>query len=201
MNIALLLLCLVSTSIQPAFANDMLLLEVTGARKLENSISFEDKHFIEQKCELIFDDDTGVFLFGNENGEILFTIEDIERVRLLLEKYLTWEELAVENKVKVYKDLPESVFTTDIVYAKTNRGDYIKESVHFKMVFYSLSETEHYLVIDSGRSEKYSYSLLGEPFYIGKIEVQKMYSSIKDKKIEQCLEAYRNKEQLKELFQ
>ena len=164
MNIALLLLCLLSSSIQPAFANDILILEVTGARRAENTTSPEENGFIEQRIQFLFDDDKGVFLLGNDSGSILFKIEDIERLRLLFEKYLNWEELAISNKVRIYKDIPESVFATEIVYKKTNRGDYIKESIHIKMAFYSVSENEHFLVIDSGRTEKNNYSFLDEPF-------------------------------------
>ena len=200
MNIALLLLCLLSTSIQPAFGNDMLILEVTSARRSENSITLEDYNFIEQKTQFIFDDDKGIFLFGNESGTILFKIDDIERLRLLFEKYLSWEEIAVSNKVKIYKDLPESAFTTEIVYGKTSRGDYIKERINFKVSFYSASETEHFIVIDGGRSESNIYSFLSEPLYIGKSEVQKLYSSIKEEKVEQYIKEYKNKEKVKELF-
>ena len=74
MNIALLLLCLLSTSIKQAFGNDMLILEVTSARRSENSITLEDYNFIEQKTQFIFDDDNGIFLFGNESGTILFKL-------------------------------------------------------------------------------------------------------------------------------
>jgi len=200
MNIVLLLLCLLSSSLQPVFANDMLILEIIGARKSKNSITLEDDGFIEQKNRFIFDDDNGIFLFGNENGLILFKKDDIERLRLLLEKYLSWEELAVSNKIKIYKDLPESMFITVIVYDKTTRGDYIKESIHFKMSFHSVSETEHYLVFDSGKSHENVYSFLDEPLYIGKTEVQELYKSIKEEKIEQYMEEYRNKEKVKELF-
>ena len=178
----------------------MLILEVTSARRSENSITLEDYRFIEQKTQFIFDDDNGIFLFGDESGTILFKIDDIEKLRLLFEKYLSWEEIAVTNKVKIYKDLPESVFTTEIVYGKTSRGDYIKESIHFKVSFYSASETEHFIVFDSGRGGRTIYSFLSEPLYIGKSEVQKLYSSIQEEKVEQYIEEYRNKEKVKELF-
>ena len=200
MKIALFLLWLLSISIQPAFASDTLILEVTGARRLQNSMNLEDNSFVEQKVQFIFDDEKGIFLFGDESGSVLFKADDIERLRLLLEKYLNWEELAVENKVRVYKDLPESIFTTEIVYDKTSRGDYIKGSTHFKISFYSESETEHYLVIDGSKSERNIYNFLSEPLYIGKSEAQKIYESIKQEKIEQYIHEYRNKERVKELF-
>ena len=200
MNKALLLLCFLLTSIQSFYANDILLLEIAGARRSENDIISEENGLIEQKAQFLFDDDKGVFLFGNDCGLLLFKIADIERLRKIFEKYLNWEEIAVFNKVKIYKDIPESLFATEIVYDKTSRGDYIKESIFFKMVFYSVNEKEHFLIIDSGRKEKNNFCFLDEPFYIGKSEVLELYSSITEEKIEQYIEKYKDKEKVKELF-
>ena len=198
--LALILLCLISSSIHPLYADDILILEVKGAQRLKDHITLEEDELVEEKAQLIFDNDNGLFLFGNENGKILFKIDDIEKLKLIFEKYLRWEELAISNKVKINKDLPESVFATEIVYDKTSRGNYIKEKIHFKVSFCSVSETEHYLVIDSSRSENNAYSFLDEPFYIGKAEVQDFYKLIEEKNIEQYIKEYKNKEKIKELF-
>ena len=193
MAIAIILLCLLVSTIQPIYAHESLLLEIAGERKTDNSL-------IVQSIELLFNDENGTFLLGNGDGHIEFTIEDMTRLRVILEKYLSWEELAVINQIKLYKDIPESMFFTDIVYNKTNDNEYIKEKINFKMSFYSMSENDHYLVIESKVFEKKTFGFLDEPYYISKSRVQEIYNSINEKNIDKYIEEHKNSEKLQELF-
>lgn len=193
MAIAIILLCLLVSTIQPIYANDSLLLEIAGERKTENN-------FIVQSIELLFNDENGTFLFGNESGHIEFSIEDITRLRMLLEKFLAWEDLAVTNQIEIYKDIPESMFSTEIIYNKINDNEYIKEDIHFKMSFYSKSKNDHYLVIESKIFEKKTFGFLDEPYYLSKPGVQELYKSINEEKIEKYMEEFKNRERVQELF-
>ena len=142
----------------------------------------------------------GTFLLGNGDGLIEFTIEDIKQLKLVLEKYLNWEKLAVINQIKIYKDIPESIFAIKILYKKDNNNDYIKEDVLLKMSFFSISENEHYLVIESKMFEKKTFGILDEPYYISKSNVKEIYNSISEENIEQYIEEHTNRVKREELF-
>lgn len=193
MAMAIIMLCLLVSTIQPIYGHDSLLLKIAGERKTDNN-------FTVQSIELLFNDEYGIFLLGNSDGHIEFTIEDITRLRILLEKYLAWEELAVINQIKIYKDIPESIFASKIIYNKTNTNEYIKETIHFKMSFYSKSENDNYLVIESKIYEKKTFGFLDEPYYISKSRVQEIYNSINEENIEKYLEEHKNREKIQELF-
>ncbi|MHB1010838.1 MAG: hypothetical protein ACYC1E_16795 [Propionibacteriaceae bacterium] len=176
------------------------MLEFTGTRVSEAGPSSDGSNFFEQTIQFIFDDDKGLFLLGDTNGFLLLENEDIGRLRLVVQKYLDWEELATLNGIKVSKDIPDSVFSTEEVLGKTSRGQYIKEKIQFKMMFLSLSEKEHQLVIDKAKGSKNIFSFLDEPLYINKQEVLKLYSVLNEEEIEKVISEYKKKEEVKQLF-
>jgi len=193
MTIAIIMLYFLISTVQPIYANNSLILEIAGERKTENN-------FIMQNIELLFNNEDGTFLLGDDNGLLEFTVEDIKHLKAVLEKYLNWEEIAVTNQVEIYKEIPESIFDTKILYKKKNNDEYIKENIIFKMLFYSVNENEHYLVIEGRMFEKRTFGLLDEPYYISKNSVIEIYDSISEENIEKYIEEYENRIKIEELF-
>ncbi len=193
MTIAIIMLYFLISTVQPIYANNSLILEIAGERKTENN-------FIMQNIELLFNNEDGTFLLGDDNGLLEFTVEDIKHLKAVLEKYLNWEEIAVTNQVEIYKEIPESIFDTKILYKKKNNDEYIKENIIFKMLFYSVNENEHYLVIEGRMFEKRTFGLLDEPYYISKNSVIEIYDSINEENIEKYIEEYENRIKIEELF-
>jgi len=116
MTIALIMLYFLLSTVQPIYANNSLILEIAGERKTENS-------FIMQNIKLSFNDEDGTFLLGDDSGLLEFTVKDIKHLKAVLVKYLSWEEIAVTNKVEIYKEIPESIFDTKILYKKNNNDE------------------------------------------------------------------------------
>jgi len=193
MTIAIIMLYFLISTVQPIYANNSLILEIVGERKTENS-------FIMQNIELLFNNEDGTFLLGDASGLLEFKLEDVKHLRAVLEKYLSWEEIAVANKVEIYKEIPESIFDTKILYKKNNNDEFIKENIVFKMQFFSVSENEHYLVIEGRMFEKRTFGFLDEPYFISKDSVKEIYNSISEENIEKYIKEYENRIKVEELF-
>jgi len=68
------------------------------------------------------------------------------------------------------------------------------------MLFFSVSENEHYLVIEGRMFEKRTFGFLDEPYYISKNCVKEIYNSISEESIEKYIDEYENRIKIEELF-
>ena len=176
------------------------IIEFKGIRILTRSFGINNNNYFEEDLKLIFDDFEGVFLLGKKDDYISLTKEDIKMLKSVIEKYYEWEKIAILNKVKIQKDIPGSNIKTVEFQNKTSRGEYSKKPISIKIIFFSQNELEHQLVIDLAENEKYYIGLFNSPLYINKGEVDKLYTSIADEKIEKIYSDYKNSLEKLKLF-
>jgi hypothetical protein len=135
-------------------------------------------------------------------GWIVLSDGNIESLRNSLSKYFSWESTAVTNKVKLEKELPGSVISTNVIW-KYGDDWFNAYNITLKLIFFSQSEQRHQLVIYSNKVTSTSNQFIEyklEGTYLEKSEVLSLYQDLKIENIKITFEKYAEQQKTAEMF-
>lgn len=162
---------------------------------------------IETKFEIRLDTETQkYYLFKNEimsSAWIHLKKIDLEKLRKTLEKYNEWEKTAIENQVKIKKEIPNSKLRCKIIW---QFGDewYSGTAIDLYFTFFSQSITHHQLVISSSKIESTSNEYIEyklDPLYLNKNHIEIFLNNISEKALNEATEKAKKQKEVSDLFQ
>jgi hypothetical protein len=161
---------------------------------------FNDKDY-----RIRYDDEDDVFYFVSSDwissSWIDLSRNDLAKLRRTFEKYFEWEAIAVENKVELEKEIPDSEITQRVVW-KWGDDWYSSNGLILNFTFFSQSESRHQLILSTnkvGSSNMFiDFSIDG--FYFEKEQVRAFYNAILEENITKALEDIEKNKAAESLF-
>ena len=152
---------------------------------LENNLAFLDLSDIyssEVKFYIYYSNDSDIFYFKRSDDWIDLTHDDMSKLCRTLKKFLDWEKIAVEKEFEVNKEIPDSTITTNVSFKQSDKQYYAK-NLTLKFNFISKNTKKHQLCISADKIEggEYGYEIVG--YYFDKYEIQQLYNSILEDKL------------------
>jgi len=127
---------------------------------------------------------------------------DIELLRKTIEKYFEWEKIAIDNRVKIEKIIPNSKIKTGIIW-KTGDNWYKSYNILLDFTFFSQTQTLHQLVISSDKVKSLENQYIENKIstlYFYKEDVIILYNALKADNIDMIIKEYNKTKNIEELF-
>lgn len=112
----------------------------------------------EQMCHLVFghfdkENMAILIIVDNKSNTILFPYKELPRMIKAFDKYEEWEEIAMENKVKVDKAIPDSDFGPfHAVWETSIKKDQTTKDAGFTFEIDSINTRTHYLKLKTKKT-------------------------------------------------
>lgn len=138
-----------------------------------------------------------------ETAWIIIHPHQLDSLRAVLKKYFEWEQKAVENAVKIEKDIPDSRIMTDVTW-KFGDDWYHGKTLFLYFRFLSQSVTRHQLIIRSDKVNSTSNQFIDyklETLYLDKDQVLGLAEGIRQDFIDQKIEEHNKKKKVEDMFQ
>ncbi len=165
------------------------------------------KNLSEAQFAFKYDDKDNVFYLVTADflstGWIVLTKDNLEMLRKTLAKYADWERTAVENKVQIEKEIPDSTIRTKVVW-KYGDDWYSANNLLITFVFLSQTDTRHQLVINTNKVKSRSNEFIDyklDTLYFEKDNVLELIKRISIEEIDRAIQQYSKKKEAENLFQ
>ena len=159
----------------------------------------------DQDYQIRYDDEEEVFYFVSSDwistSWIYLTRNNLAKLRTIFEKYFEWETTAVQNKVKLEKEIPDSKITQRVTW-KWGDDWYSATGLVISFTFFSQNETRHQLVLSTNKvsSSNMFIDFNIEGFYFEKDQVRAFYNAISESNITKELETIKKDKATESLF-
>ena len=173
-----------------------------------NAYTYNDlfQEMSESQFGIKYDDEKQIFYFYTQDyinkGWIIISEENLIILRNVLNKYLEWEKKAIENKITIEKELPDSNITTKVIW---EFGDewYSSNNLKIKFTFFSQTENIHQLVISSNKTTSSSNEFINfkiDTLYLNKDQIIEFLNGITDEEIKKRIDEIEQKKKIENLF-
>jgi hypothetical protein len=159
----------------------------------------------DQDYQIRYDDEEDVFYFVSSDwistSWIYLNRTDIAKIRIIFEKYFEWEITAVQNKVKLQREIPDSKIIQRVTW-KWGDDWYSANDLILNFTFFSQSETRHQLILATNKvkSSNMFINFSIEGFYFDKEQVRSFYNAISDANITKALDDIKKNKAAESLF-
>lgn len=151
--------------------------------------------FLDTRYKMIFNTESEEYYFYTSDSLtsvwIIFNEDNAGKFRANLSKYKEWEKIAIGNKTKIEKSLPDSQIIGDVRW-KNENGVHAGKNIAMGFTFLSQSETWHQLVLTSTTvdSTTNDYIFFLAPIYLASEQVTSMMESFSAESIQAKLDVY-----------
>ena len=134
-------------------------------------------------------------------GWVQLTELQLESFKNTLNKYVDWENTAVEKGVEIKKEFPESAISTKVTWKFGD--DWYGASINMNFKFFSQSKTRHQFLIKSNNVSASSNEFIDykiETFYLDKKQVNNLINGISKTSIEKIITEHKKNKEVENLF-
>ena len=164
----------------------------TSLEKIEYSIKYsgdEETFFL-------------VIPYSNNKNKIYLSENDLGVIRKIIEKYFEWESIAIENQVKIEKQIPNSKIKTGIIWQDEDKW-YKSYNLLLDFTFVSRTKNIHQLVISTNTVKDLDNQHIEnkiDTLYLYKEDIVLLYNILKVENIKNVINEYKQEEEIYKLF-
>jgi hypothetical protein len=175
-----------------------------GTAYTYNEIS---KNFDKTQFSIIYEEQNDIYLFFYRDYSYRYWLgmnkDNLNSFRNTLNKYLDWEQKAIDNKVELEKEIPDSLIPSAIFWKDNYDYEGHIGSTFFSFTFFSQNITDHQLVISFSKAQdnndKYSTVKIDD-LYLYNTDVKYLLSALSEANIEYAIEKGKKQQEVEKLF-